>query len=99
MSAAIWLRYFDRFVMPIVNRIADFQPEIMAWRQDLHAHPEIMYDVHRTAAFIADRLREFGCDQVVTGLGRTGVVGVIKGRKSADDRGVKTIAMRADMDA
>jgi amidohydrolase len=85
--------------MPIVNRIADFQPEIMAWRQDLHAHPEIMYDVHRTAAFIADRLREFGCDQVVTGLGRTGVVGVIKGRKSADDRGVKTIAMRADMDA
>ena len=67
--------------MPIVNRVSDLQPDIMAWRRDLHAHPELMYDVHRTAAFVADRLREFGCDEVATGLGRTGVVGVIKGRK------------------
>ena len=67
--------------MPILNRVADLQPEIMGWRRDLHAHPELMYDVHRTAAFVADRLREFGCDEVATGLGRTGVVGVIKGRK------------------
>src|SRR6195952_2447521 len=71
------------YVMPIVNRVADLQPDIQAWRQDIHAHPELMYDVHRTAAFVADRLREFGCDEVATGIGRTGVVGVIKGRKPA----------------
>jgi amidohydrolase len=85
--------------MPVVNRIAEFQPDIMAWRRDLHAHPEILYDVHRTAAFVADRLREFGCDEVVTGLGRTGVVGVIKGRRSAEGGTPKTIGLRADMDA
>src|SRR5437660_12685230 len=64
--------------MPIVNRVADLQPDIQAWRRDIHQHPELLYDVHRTAAFVADRLREFGCDEVVTGLGQTGVVGVIK---------------------
>ncbi len=85
--------------MPVINRIADLQPDIMAWRRDLHAHPELMYEVHRTAAFVADRLREFGCDEVVTGIGLTGVVGVIKGRKPADGAKVKTIGMRADMDA
>jgi hippurate hydrolase len=85
--------------MPIVNRVAELQPDVMAWRRDIHAHPEIMYDVHRTAAFVADRLREFGCDDVVTGLGRTGVVGVIKGRKSADGIGLKGVGLRADMDA
>jgi len=85
--------------MPVVNRIADLQADIMAWRHDIHAHPELMYDVHRTAAFVADRLREFGCDEVVTGIGRTGVVGVIKGRKPRDGADVKVIGMRADMDA
>lgn len=85
--------------MPIVNRVSDLQPDIMAWRRDLHAHPELMYDVHRTAAFVADRLREFGCDEVATGLGRTGVVGVIKGRKPANGNGLKGIGLRADMDA
>lgn len=85
--------------MPIVNRVADLQPEIMGWRRDLHAHPELMYDVHRTAAFVADRLREFGCDEVATGLGRTGVVGVIKGRKRANGGDLKAIGLRADMDA
>jgi amidohydrolase len=84
--------------MPIVNRVADLQPEIQAWRRDIHQHPELLYDVHRTAAFVADRLREFGCDEVATGLGRTGVVGVIKGRKPAKGE-VKVIGMRADMDA
>ena len=77
--------------MPILNRIADLQPEIMGWRRDLHAHPELMYDVHRTAAFVADRLREFGCDEVATGLGRTGVVGVIKGRKPVNGGDLKEI--------
>src|ERR1700728_3003526 len=54
--------------MPIVNRVADLQPDIQAWRRDIHEHPELLYEVHRTAAFVADRLREFGCDEVVTGL-------------------------------
>jgi hippurate hydrolase len=85
--------------MPIVNRVADLQPDIAAWRRDIHEHPELLYDVRRTAAFVADRLREFGCDEIATGLGRTGVVGVIKGRRPAGDGGVKVIGLRADMDA
>jgi hippurate hydrolase len=82
--------------MPIVNRIADLQAEITAWRHDLHAHPELQYDVLRTAASVADKLKAFGCDDVVPGFGRTGVVGVIHGRKGKSD---KVIGMRADMDA
>jgi amidohydrolase len=85
--------------MPIVNRVADLQPDIQAWRREIHEHPELLYDVHRTAAFVADRLREFGCDEVATGLGRTGVVGVIKGRKPAGGADIKVIGLRADMDA
>jgi len=85
--------------MPIVNRVADLQPDIQAWRRDIHEHPELLYDVHRTAAFVADRLREFGCDEVATGLGRTGVVGVIKGHKPAGKGDMKVIGLRADMDA
>ncbi|MGJ5177358.1 M20 aminoacylase family protein [Bradyrhizobium oligotrophicum] len=84
--------------MPIVNRVADLQPDIQAWRRDIHSHPELLYDVHRTAAFVTDRLREFGCDEVVTGLGKTGVVGVIKGRKPGNGD-VKVLGLRADMDA
>ena len=84
--------------MPIVNRVADLQADILAWRHDLHAHPELMYDVHRTAGFVADRLREFGCDEVVTGIGRTGVVGVIRGRYDANGD-LRGIGLRADMDA
>ncbi len=85
--------------MPIINRVADLQPDIMAWRRDLHAHPEVQYDVHRTAAFVAERLRAFGCDEVATGFGQTGVVGVIKGRQPAAGADVKVIGLRADMDA
>ncbi len=85
--------------MPIINRVADLQPEIQAWRRDIHQHPELQYDVHRTAAFVADRLKEFGCDEVATGLGRTGVVGVIKGRKPTGNGDIKVIGLRADMDA
>ncbi len=81
--------------MPTINRIADFHDEITAWRRDLHQNPELMYDVHRTAGIVADKLKEFGCDEVVTGIGRTGVVGVIKGSKGEG----RTIGMRADMDA
>ena len=81
--------------MPIVNRVADLHDEITAWRRDLHAHPELQYDVHRTAGAVSEKLKSFGCDEVVTGIGRTGVVGVIRGRKP----GAKVIGMRADMDA
>jgi amidohydrolase len=81
--------------MPIVNRVADLHTEITAWRRDMHANPELLYDVHRTAASVAEKLKSFGCDDVVTGLGRTGVVGVIKGRKA----GNKAVGLRADMDA
>ena len=70
--------------MPIVNRIADLHGEITAWRHDIHAHPELLYDVHRTAASVAEKLKSFGCDEVVTGIGRTGVVGVIRGSKPDD---------------
>ncbi len=82
--------------MPVKNRIADMQPEIAAWRQDFHRHPELLFDVQRTAGRVADLLREFGCDEVVTGIGRTGVVGVIRGRANTSGR---TIGLRADMDA
>jgi amidohydrolase len=85
--------------MPIVNRVADLQPDIQAWRRDIHENPELMYEVHRTAAFVADRLREFGCDEVATGLGKTGVVGVIKGKRPAGKGEIKVIGLRADMDA
>jgi amidohydrolase len=82
--------------MPIVNRFADFHADIVAWRHDLHEHPELLYDVHRTATTVAEKLQTFGVDEVVTGIGRTGVVGVIRGRKSASG---KVIGLRADMDA
>jgi hippurate hydrolase len=82
--------------MPIINRFADFHGEIVAWRHDLHRHPELLYDVHRTAATVAGKLKGFGVDEVVTGIGRTGVVGVIRGRRSGSG---KVIALRADMDA
>jgi hippurate hydrolase len=84
--------------MSVPPRIAGLHPEIIAWRRDLHAHPEVLFDVHRTAGIVADKLKTFGCDEVVTGIGRTGVVGVIRGRKqgaSAD----RVIGLRADMDA
>jgi hippurate hydrolase len=82
--------------MPIVNRIADLHGEITGWRHDIHAHPELLFDVHRTAAAVAEKLKSFGCDEVVTGIGRTGVVGVIKGGKGG---GARVIGLRADMDA
>ncbi|HSG55739.1 MAG TPA: amidohydrolase, partial [Paracoccaceae bacterium] len=82
--------------MPIKNRFAEMQDEVTAWRRDLHEHPEILYDTHRTSAIVADKLRAFGCDEVVTGIGRTGVVAVIKGKT---DTSGKVIGLRADMDA
>jgi hippurate hydrolase len=82
--------------MPIKNRFAELLPEITAWRKDLHAHPEVLFDTHRTAGIVAEKLKSFGCDEVVTGIGRTGVVGVIRGRSDSAGR---VIGLRADMDA
>ena len=82
--------------MPVRNRLAELHPEITAWRHDLHEHPELMYDLPRTSGVVAAKLTEFGCDEVVTGIGVSGVVGAIRGRKT--DSG-KVIGFRADMDA
>ncbi len=82
--------------MPVTNRFADLLPEITEWRRDLHQHPELLFDVHRTANVVAEKLREFGVDEVVEGIGRTGVVGIINGKK---DSANSVIGLRADMDA
>lgn len=81
--------------MPILNRAAELQDEVTGWRREIHRHPELLFDVLKTAAFVADKLKEFGCDEVVTGIGRTGVVGLIRGNRT----GSRTIGLRADMDA
>jgi hippurate hydrolase len=82
--------------VPIINRIAEFHAEAAAWRRDIHQHPELLYDVHRTAGLVADRLKAFAVDEVATGIGQTGVVGVIRGRGNGAG---PVIGLRADMDA
>jgi len=82
--------------MPTKNRFAEMHDEITEWRRDLHENPEILFETHRTSALVAERLQAFGCDEVVTGIGRTGVVGVIRGRQTGSG---KVIGLRADMDA
>ncbi|WP_323007657.1 M20 aminoacylase family protein [Pseudorhodobacter sp.] len=82
--------------MPVKNRFAEMLPELTAIRRDFHENPELLFEVHRTAAKVADLLREWGCDEVVTGIGRTGVVGVIHGKT---DNSGKVVGLRADMDA
>ena len=82
--------------MPVKNRFAEMHDDITAWRRDLHEHPEILFETHRTSATVADKLRAFGCDEVVESIGRTGVVGVIKGKLTASG---KVVGLRADMDA
>ncbi|MCY4543103.1 MAG: M20 family metallopeptidase [Rhodobacteraceae bacterium] len=82
--------------MPVRNRFAQLKNEIQAWRRDLHEHPELNFDTIRTAGIVKERLHEFGCDLVETGIGRTGVVGLIHGRQRSSSR---TVGLRADMDA
>lgn len=82
--------------MPVKNRFAELLPEITAWRHEFHEYPELMFDVQRTAGKVAGLLRSFGCDEVVEGIGRTGVVGVIRGKT---DRAGRVVGLRADMDA
>ena len=81
--------------MPILNRAAELQEEIAGWRRHIHQRPELNFDVFETAAFVTEKLKEFGCDEVVTGIGKTGVVGVIRGAKGNGS----TVGLRADMDA
>ena len=81
--------------MPVLNRAVETQAEIAAWRRKLHQNPELLYEVHETAQFVEDKLKSFGCDLVETGVGRTGVVGIIKGRHGDGP----AIGLRADMDA
>src|SRR5690554_4152682 len=80
--------------MPIPNRIADFEPEMTAWRRELHRHPETAFEEIRTSDFVARKLESFGLE-VHRGIAKTGVVGVLKGRR---DTG-RAIGLRADMDA
>ncbi|PZM09513.1 M20 aminoacylase family protein [Rhizobium tubonense] len=80
--------------MPILNRAAELQDEVTEWRRFIHARPELMFAVENTAAFVAAKLQEFGVDEVVTGIGRTGVVGLIRGKGDG-----RTVGLRADMDA
>ncbi len=82
--------------MPINNRVSAISDDMIQVRHEFHADPELDFDVHRTAAKVADLLRSYGCDEVVEGIGRTGVVGIIHGSRT--DSG-KVIGLRADMDA
>ncbi|MGL4241162.1 MAG: M20 aminoacylase family protein [Beijerinckiaceae bacterium] len=82
--------------MPIINRVAEFAEEIAGWRRHIHENPELGYEELKTAAFVAEKLKSFGVDEIVTGMGKTGVVAVIKGRKTGSG---KVVGIRADMDA
>ena len=82
--------------MPIKNRFAELYPMIVKWRHDFHRNPELQYELPKTAAKVADLLRSFGCDEVVEGVGKSGVVGVIHGQVDTSRR---VIGLRADMDA
>lgn len=79
--------------MPIINRISAFHEDMAKWRRDIHKHPELAYEEHRTASVVTDLLREFGVDEVVEGIGGTGVVGIIRNGEG------RSIGLRADMDA
>ncbi len=82
--------------MPHINRFADLHAEITEWRRDLHENPELLFDTFRTSGIVEEKLKAFGCDTVKTGIGRTGVVGVIHGKTNISG---KVIGLRADMDA
>jgi hippurate hydrolase len=79
--------------MPIVNRIAEFAEDMTAWRRHLHTIPELSFDCPKTAAFIAERLREIGVDEMYEGIAQTGIVAIINGQGDGP-----TIGLRADFD-
>ena len=80
--------------MPVINRIADYTPDMTAWRRHLHTIPELMFDCHQTAAFVVERLREFGITDIHEGIATSGVVAIIEGQGDGP-----TVGLRADMDA
>lgn len=80
--------------MTVINSIAGFAEDMTAWRRYLHAHPELGFDCHETAAFVVERLREFGITRVETGIATSGIVAIIEGQSEGP-----TIGLRADMDA
>lgn len=80
--------------MPVINRIADYTNDMTAWRRHLHTIPELMFECHRTAAFVVERLREFGITEIHEGIATTGIVAIIEGQGDGP-----TIGLRADMDA
>ncbi|WP_417628246.1 M20 aminoacylase family protein [Pararhodobacter aggregans] len=80
--------------MPVLNRIADYAPQMTEWRRHLHQHPETRFDCHQTAAFIAERLRDFGVDELHEGIAQSGIVAIIEGQGEGP-----TIGLRADIDA
>ena len=82
--------------MAVRNRFSQLHSEIRGWRRELHANPELQFDTFKTSEFVEGKLREFGCDEIATGIGRTGVVGIINGRETGSGR---TVGLRADMDA
>ncbi len=84
---------------PLKNSIAAMIPELAEWRRDFHRHPELAYDLPRTSRIVADRLRAFGFDEVVEGVGKTGVLGVLHGVKGAARGADERVLLRADMDA
>ncbi len=80
--------------MAVINRIAEFQADMTAWRRHLHTIPELDFDLFETAAFVAERLREIGVDEIHEGIAKTGIVALIHGSAPGP-----TIGLRADMDA
>ena len=80
--------------MPVLNRIAEYAPDLAEWRHHLHRHPETRFDCHQTAAFITERLLDFGVDAVHTGIAESGIVAIINGQGEGP-----TIGLRADIDA
>ena len=80
--------------MAVINRIAGFADEMAGWRRHLHQHPELELECHETAAFVVERLREFGITEIHTGIAQSGVVAIIEGQGEGP-----TIGLRADMDA
>ena len=80
--------------MAVINRIAEFEPDMRAWRRHLHTIPELDFDLFETAAFVADTLRAIGVDEIHEGIAKTGIVALIRGRAPGP-----VVGLRADMDA
>ena len=80
--------------MPVINRIGDFADQMKEWRLWMHRNPELGFDLPKTAAFVAERLREFGVDEIHEGIAQTGIVAIIRGQEEGP-----CIGLRADMDA